>query len=338
MHKALYYKKENSKIHCLLCPRNCLLQEGQTGTCGVRMVEEGELFTANYGKLAAANWDPIEKKPLYHFHPGRPILSLGTFGCNFLCSFCQNWSLARGNPSRAADTVEPEDVLAMLDKAGGPEKVLGVAYTYNEPIIWYEFVFNTARLLNKEGYSNVLVTNGYIQKEPLKDLLPYIDAMNIDVKAFSDHFYRKYCRGKREPVIETVETAAKACHVEITCLLIPTLNDGEEEQEALVSWLGSLSPDIALHYSRYFPQYKLELPATPVKTMEDAKRRAEQYLNYVYLGNINLPDSTDTICPKCSNLLVKRNGYQARIIGLAGDAKCNNCGKLIGIVLPKPLC
>jgi len=338
VHKALYYDKENSKIHCRLCPRNCLLQEGQTGTCGVRTVEQGELYTANYGKLAAANWDPVEKKPLYHFHPGRPILSLGTFGCNFLCSFCQNWSLARGNPSQAADTVEPEDVLAMLDKAGGPEKVLGVAYTYNEPVIWYEFVFDTARLLNEKGYSNVLVTNGYIQKEPLQDLLPYIDAMNIDVKAFSDHFYREYCRGSRKPVIETVEAAVKECHIEITCLLIPTLNDREEEQEALVSWLGSLSPDIVLHYSRYFPQYKMDLPATPVKVMEEAKKRAEKHLNYVYLGNVNLPGSADTNCPYCGNLLVNRSGYQAEITGLTGDSRCNNCGGIISIILPQPLC
>ncbi|MGM0653106.1 MAG: AmmeMemoRadiSam system radical SAM enzyme [Bacillota bacterium] len=333
MYKASYYYKHNSKITCLLCPHNCILQEGQTGTCGVRTVQDGELYTANYGKLAADNWDPVEKKPLYHFHPGRQILSLGTYGCNLLCSFCQNWSLARGNPSHAADTVKPEDVLAMLDQAGGPEKALGVAYTYNEPAIWYEFVYDTARLLNKEGYSNVLVTNGYISREPLQNLLPYIDAMNIDVKAFRDHFYKEYCQGKREPVIETVETAVKQCHIEITCLLIPTLNDGEEEQEALVSWLASLSPDIVLHYSRYFPQYKMDLQTTPVKVMEEAKKRAENHLNYVYLGNIDLPGSADTICPYCGNLLVKRTAYQTELSGLTDDAKCNNCGNNISIVM-----
>ncbi len=337
MQKARFYFKEEGKIRCVLCPRSCLLGENQVGACGVRLVEKGELYTTNYGVLAAAHQDPIEKKPLYHFHPGSSILSVGTFGCNLLCSFCQNWSLARGRPDQASDIVSPEEILTMLEKAGGPEKVPGIAYTYNEPTIWFEFVYDTASLLHEHGYCNVLVTNGYINREPLRELLPFVDAMNIDVKAFSDSFYREYCHGLRDPVIETVEAAVKKCHVEITCLLIPTLNDDDAEQESLASWLGGLSPDLVLHYSRYFPQYKLDLPPTPPQVMERVRETAKKYLRYVYLGNIDLAGSNDTVCPHCGNLLIKRSGYRVSIAGLAGT-KCNNCSNKINIVLQDNLC
>lgn len=332
MHKACFYSKEEEKIRCLLCPRHCLLGDSQAGTCGVREVVGGELYTTNYGCLSAVHWDPIEKKPLYHFYPGRPILSLGTFGCNLLCSFCQNWTLARGKPDQASEVVSPNDVLAILENEGGPGKALGVAYTYNEPTIWYEFVYDTAGLLHEHGYRNVLITNGYIEQEPLQKLLPYIDAMNIDVKAFSDSFYKKYCHGLKEPVIKTVEAAVKSCHVEITCLLIPTLNDSQAEQEDLARWLGGLSPDLVLHYSRYFPQYKLDLPPTTPQVMKQSRDIAKKYLRYVYLGNIELPGSSDTICPHCSNLLIKRSGYRIKLIGLDGSY-CNNCNNHISIVL-----
>ncbi len=335
--KARFYRQEDDKILCLLCPRACLIAEGRIGTCGVRKIENGELYTLNYGLLAAVNHDPIEKKPLYHFHPGRSILSLGTYGCNLLCSFCQNWPLARGKPDPDADTVSPEHVLTMLEREGGPQKALGVAYTYNEPSIWYEFVYDTARLLKDHGYCNVLVTNGYINREPLQELLPYIDAMNIDVKAFSDSFYREHCQGKRKPVIETVEAAAEQCHVEITCLLIPTLNDSPSEQEALARWLGGISPDIVLHYSRYFPSYKLDFPSTPAETLEQARETARQYLNYVYLGNIDVPEAANTICPHCGNLLIVRSYGGVDIAGLEG-VNCNNCGSRIRVVLPGSLC
>ncbi len=331
MHKAKYYQKKKDSIECLLCPRNCRLSEGQIGTCGVRQVMDGDLFSTNYGCLAAVNRDPIEKKPLYHFYPGKTILSLGTFGCNLLCSFCQNWTLARGNPEQAAQIINPEDVLKMLENEGGPENAPGVAYTYNEPFIWYEFVHDTSRLLHENGYKNVLVTNGYINREPLQEILPYIDAMNIDVKAFNDDFYKEYCRGLRNPVIETVEQAVKECHVEVTCLLIPTVNDDPGEQENLARWLGSLSPDLVLHYSRYFPQYKLDKPPTPVSVMERARDIARQYLHYVFFGNIELPGAADTHCPHCGNLLINRSGYRIKIPGLEGSC-CNNCHSHINII------
>ncbi len=331
MHKAKYYQKKNDLIDCMLCPRNCRLSEGQVGTCGVRQVIDNELYSTNYGCLAALNWDPIEKKPLYHFYPGKTILSLGTFGCNLLCSFCQNWTLARGNPEQAAKVINPEDVLRMLEREGGPENVPGVAYTYNEPFIWYEFVYDTSRLLHDNGYKNVLVTNGYVNRVPLEEIIPYIDAMNIDVKAFNDAFYKDYCRGSKGPVIKTLELAVKKCHVEVTCLLIPTVNDDPGEQESLARWLGSLSPDLVLHYSRYFPNYKLDKPPTPVYVMEKARAIARQYLNYVFLGNVELPNAADTNCPHCGNLLIARSGYRVRIPGLEGNC-CNNCHRYINLV------
>jgi len=333
LHKARYYTKEGESVRCLLCPRRCLIAEGKDGTCGVRHVSGGELYSTNYGCVAAVNHDPIEKKPLYHFYPGSSILSIGTFGCNLLCSFCQNWSLSRGKPDRAAEKIEPEAVLKMLEKKGGPGQVPGVAFTYNEPLIWYEFVYDTARLLHEHGYKNVLVTNGYINPEPFEELLPFIDAMNIDVKAFNDSFYREYCHGEREAVVGAVEMAVKQCHVEVTCLLIPGLNDSIEEQEKLAGWLGGLNPDLVLHYSRYFPQYKLDLPPTTPEVMEQVKDVAGKHLHYVFLGNIDLPGASDTLCPHCGNLLIARNIYRVRLVGLAGF-NCNNCRNRINIVMP----
>ncbi|MFO7952302.1 MAG: AmmeMemoRadiSam system radical SAM enzyme [Bacillota bacterium] len=334
MHKARFYQKEAENIRCLLCPRKCLIAEGKEGTCGVRQVSGGELYTINYGRLAAINYDPIEKKPLYHFYPGSSILSLGTFGCNLLCSFCQNWTLSRGKPDQHSEEIKPEDVLKMLENKGGPGKVPGVAYTYNEPLIWYEFVYDTARLLHEHGYKNVLVTNGYINPEPLAELLPFIDAMNIDVKAFNDSFYQQYCRGERESVIRTVEMSVKHCHVEVTCLLIPGLNDNAEEQEKLARWLGNLNPDLVMHYSRYFPQYKLDLPPTSPQLMEQVKEIAGKHLRYVFLGNIDLPGASNTLCPHCGNLLIERSMYRVRLVGL-DRAYCNNCRNRVSIVMPE---
>lgn len=332
MHRARYYQKESGKIRCLLCPRCCLIGDGQSGSCGVRRVNDGELYTTNYGCLSAAHRDPIEKKPLYHFFPGKDILSLGTYGCNLLCSFCQNWTLSRGHPGPGCEEISPEEVLAILEREGGPQQSVGVAYTYNEPLVWYEFVYDTAKLLHRHGYRNVLVTNGYINSEPFLKLLPYIDAMNIDLKGFSDSFYREYCRGERKPVMDTVEAAVGSCHVEVTCLLIPSLNDNIDEQEQMAEWLAGLDQNLPLHYSRYFPQYKLDLPPTPPETMLRVRDSVKQYLHYVYLGNIELPGSSDTICPHCGNRLIERSGYRVALTGLDGII-CNNCRNRISIVV-----
>ena len=229
--------------------------------------------------------------------------------------------------------IAPEEVVAVLKRAGGPDEIAGVAFTYNEPTIWFEFVCDTARLVKAHGYRTVMVTNGFISREALAELLPLIDAFNIDVKAFSDRFYREYCRGMRRPVLETVEATARHCHVEITCLLIPTLNDDPEELEQLAGWLAGLSPAIPLHFSRYFPQYKLDLPPTPLETLQRARAIARKKLDYVYLGNVDLPGTADTVCPECSHLLIRRRGYSISLAGLLGR-RCRRCNREINLVLP----
>ncbi|HHW00773.1 MAG TPA: AmmeMemoRadiSam system radical SAM enzyme [Clostridiaceae bacterium] len=289
MKLALYYNKiEDSKVQCYLCPHNCIIKPGSTGVCRARANMKGELYSLNYGKITAIALDPIGKKPLKNFHPGSMILSVGTFGCNLKCSFCQNWTIAHESFDESSDIfdVEPEK---LVEKALElvPSGNIGIAYTYNEPSIWYEFVYDTAKLAREKGLRNVLVTNGFISREPLEELLPYIDAMNIDVKAYTSSFYSSICRSSLDDVKRTVEISAEKCHVEVTNLIIPGLNDSMEEIEELAKWLASVSHEIPLHLSRFFPRYKMrDVSPTPRETLFEAKDVAERYLKHVYLGNI----------------------------------------------------
>lgn len=285
MVEAMYYEKmNNGKVHCRLCPHGCILSSGGLGACRARKNIDGRLHSLNYALVTSVSLDPIEKKPLYHFHPGRPILSVGTFGCNFRCGFCQNWTIAQKeaqamelNPSELADLAEKYVEMGNI----------GVAYTYNEPSIWYEYVYEAAKLVRGKGLANVLVTNGFICNEPFEQLLPFIDAMNIDVKAFTEEFYKKQCKGSLEDVVRTVERAASSCHVEITTLLIPGLNDSLEEISSISKWLSSINPEIVLHLTRFFPNYKMTgIPATPKDVMGKARSAALDNLKHVYLGNI----------------------------------------------------
>ncbi len=329
MEKARFYTREGDRIRCLLCPRRCLLAEGQEGVCGARRVLGGELYTTNYGLCAAVNWDPVEKKPLYHFYPGSRILSLGTYGCNLECSFCQNWSLARGKPTQGGTMLSPDQVLEMLSARG---ETPGVSFTYNEPTVWYEFVYDTAKLLHRHGYASVLVSNGYISLPALEEILPYVDAFNLDLKGFTNSFYREYCRGQRDPVLKVLERVVNRCHVEVTCLLIPSVNDDPQELEKMFDWLAALNPDLPLHISRYFPSHQLDLSPTPLKTLCRARELALKKLNYVYLGNVQDTDASHTYCPRCSRLLIERFGYCTRMPGLDGP-RCRYCGQTIPVIL-----
>lgn len=324
-----YTPLENKDIRCLLCPRACVVKPGKAGVCRVRENVDGELVARNYGKVTSYGMDPIEKKPLYHFYPGKYIFSLGTVGCNLHCQFCQNWSIAHGNPQSL--DLSPAEAVEVTEREAAKHDCVGIAYTYSEPTVWYEYVEETALLAREKGFKNVLVTNGFIQPAPLKRILPVIDAMNIDVKGYTEDFYRKWCKGGLSPVINTVETAAPCCHVELTNLIIPGLNDDREEITSLAEWIKGLSPDIPLHLSRYFPNYKLDLPPTPVSTLEMAYGIARERLNYVYLGNVSGMDGSDTVCPACEQKLILRRGYRVSITGLKGNA-CSNCGERIPIV------
>ena len=283
MKEALFYEKlEGGSVHCHLCPHHCRIKEGKTGFCGVRTNRDGKLYTLNYGRAASVSLDPIGKKPLYHYHPGEFILSLGTVGCNLSCLFCQNWSLSQ----QVQTPTEPITSREVVDKAKQLNS-FGIAYTYNEPFVWYEFVAETAKLAKSEGLENVLVTNGYVTAEPLKELLPLIDAMNIDLKSIRDEFYKKICSGRLSFVLEMIKTTVKSCHVELTNLIIPTLNDSENDLTDLVDWIyENVGDSVPLHFSRYFPCFKMTLPPTPVETLKKAERIAKRKLKYVYLGNV----------------------------------------------------
>jgi pyruvate formate lyase activating enzyme len=329
MREAFHYRQEKENIYCELCPQGCRLKEGQKGICGTRRVEEGKLVVLNYNLCSAIAVDPIEKKPLYHFYPGWYILSLGTVGCNLNCDFCQNWTLARGEKEQEGmRVITPAKLLQLLHKLPQKEQ-LGVAYTYNEPTVWYEFVREAAELIKDHDYKNVLVTNGLINPKPLKELLPFIDALNIDVKAFRDTFYRRYCKGGAlKDVLRTVETSLKSCHVELTYLIITSLNDSLEELKDFVDWVASLDPEIPVHFSRYFPSYRAQWPPTSLETMQKTWEIARERLSYVYLGNVVDENSSNTYCPACGELLLSRRGYHLQNMGLQGK-ECSNCGHTI---------
>lgn len=283
MNEALYYEKlDKDRVCCHLCPYECKISVGSKGACGVRVNQGGTLYSEVYGKTTGIALDPIEKKPLYHYHTGEHILSIGTKGCNFHCDFCQNWHISQVLDAPTTDITSKQ----IIDKAREVHS-FGIAYTYNEPFIWYEFVFDTARLAKKNNLKNVLVTNGFVNMAPLEGMLPYIDAMNIDLKSINEEFYIKVCKGRLKPVLDVIKKSAKSCHVELTTLLITGLNDSEDEIKKLVDWIyDNVGPEVPLHFSRYFPCYNMTLPPTPIETLNMAKRIAKAKLKYVYLGNV----------------------------------------------------
>jgi len=324
--EALFYEQQGQATHCGLCPKKCVIAEGRTGFCRVRKNTGGKLYSINYAQATAEALDPIEKKPLYHFYPGSTILSLGTWGCNFACQFCQNWRIATGEPQTTA--LEPQSAAALAAQFAGQGNI-GIAYTYSEPSVWYEYIVDTACLVQEAGLVNVLVSNGFINEQPLQHLLPYIAAMNIDVKAFSEEFYQNICAGKLSDVKRTVEQAAQYCHVEITTLVIPGLNDSPDEIASLAKWLAGVNKDIPLHLSRYFPNHKLNVPPTPLSTLEDAYKAAREYLNYVYVGNVG-GNGNNTYCPQCGYKVLDRlNGYSQLN---KSEKSCPQCGLSIPIV------
>ena len=322
---------QHPALGCQVCPRLCNISPGKRGFCRVRENRDGKLYATNYGECSSYGLDPMEKKPLYHFYPGSLIFSLGSVGCNLRCGFCQNWQIAHGNPATTYLSPERAVETAMRQKERGYPCV-GLAYTYNEPFMWYEYVYDTAMLAREAGLKNVLVTNGYVNEEPLKEMLPYIDAMNIDVKAFTDEFYRSNCAGRLAPVLRTAEIAHRQCHVEITTLLVTGLNDGPEEVERLAGWLAGLDPEIPLHLSRYFPNYNMDLPPTPPDTLARARETALQKLRYVYIGNAPELGAANTRCPGCDKLLIDRRGYNALVGDISGGA-CPGCGEKIAVVI-----
>jgi len=317
--RASYFEKRGGKIRCLLCPHFCIIAERKKGICGVRENRGGELLALTYGKIAALAVDPVEKKPLYHFYPGRDILSIGSTGCNFHCSFCQNWHLIEGKVPLKEITIDT--LLMEVHRTGS----IGIAYTYNEPLIQWEFVYDCAKAAHDAGKKNVLVTNGYINPEPFEQLLPYIDALNIDLKFFDGEKYREITGGSLEPVMKSIEMASRSSHLEITTLIVTGKNDGEDEISQIVDFIAGVDPAIPFHLSRYYPNYKSHAPETPYRVMTRAYEIARERLYNVYPGNMHIPGTSDSLCPSCGNILVVRQGYSATILGLVGE-KCDRCG------------
>jgi len=324
---AAYSEKiGEDKVKCNLCPVECLLKINQKGICQCRFNRGGELVTDNYGELVTLAIDPIEKKPLYHFYPASEILSTGPNGCNLKCINCQNWTISQ----KKVETrfLSPEALL----KEAKRSNTIGVAFTYTEPVIWYEYIMDTAPLLKNEGLKTVLVSNGYINPQPLDDLLEYVDAVNVDLKGICQEFYKKICKGKLDPILETIRRiAGSKTHLEITNLIIPTLNDSEEDMINLFDFVASVSEMIPLHLSAYHPGYKLDIPHTPLETLLRARELAREKLKYVFIGNVAIEGAGDTYCANCDNKLIERNGYFTKILGM-NNTKCAKCGSESGII------
>jgi pyruvate formate lyase activating enzyme len=328
--EAMFWKPmKNETVQCFLCPHHCIIAADKHGICGVRKNEHGKLFSLIYQACSSIAVDPIEKKPLYHFYPGSRVFSLGSVGCTFRCDHCQNYHISMARPEEQSLRDIPAENLCEIAKENDCK---GVAWTYNEPTIWHEYTVEAAKIVKNAGLYTAYVTNGYIEEEPLKEIAPYLDAMNIDVKAFHDEFYRKICKAKLAPVLQTCERAKKlGIHLELTYLVIPGLNDTVNEIKEFCQWIGEkLGADTPVHFSRFHPDYKMtNVTTTPLSTLLACQTAAKDAgLQFVYLGNIGHGDYDNTYCPSCKNLLIERYGFSANIKGFA-QGKCSSCGTII---------
>jgi pyruvate formate lyase activating enzyme len=310
-HEAGYFtvlSPEINKIRCDLCPHHCILTDGKTGICLVRRNIGGTLYTLNYCRPVSSAIDPIEKKPLYHFFPGTEIYSTGPSGCTFKCMFCQNCEISQNvilARELSVDTIVKDVAMS---------RTIGIAYTYSEPYTWFETIMDVGPRVHDSGLKNVLVTNGFMEPRPLSQLLTFVDAINIDIKSIRPGFYRRLCKARLEPVLRSCEQVKTKCHLEITNLLIPGENDSEKDIVDLVDYIAkNLGKDTPLHFSRYFPRHKMDLPPTSSASLTRAKEIAKSRLDYVYVGNIEPDDSSNTYCPSCKKLLIKRCGYDVSI-------------------------
>jgi len=320
MNGALFWKSEHGSVRCSLCPRHCLIPEGATGFCRVRKNARGRLISLNYGKLCSMNADPIEKKPLFHFAPGTACLSIATVGCNLGCRFCQNWEISQSEKI-VGDDFTPQQVVDTAKGMGLP----GIAYTYVEPTIFYEFALDTMRLAKKAGLYNVWVTNGYTSPEAIRKMARYLDAANVDYKGGAE-FYRKLCLvPDMEPIREAMKLyKEKSIWLELTNLLIPGWNDRRKDVEEMCSWVAAeLGRDTPLHLSRFFPNYKMtDTAATPSETLDMAYGIAKKAgLHYVYVGNVPGDPRESTHCPKCGTKVIERIGFSAGKV----NKKCPKC-------------
>jgi pyruvate formate lyase activating enzyme len=322
------FKVAGNKLECLLCPHYCKLASGKTGICGARKNTGNKIETLMYGVISGFSVDPVEKKPLYHFYPGKKILSVGSFGCNMSCDFCQNYGISQNVPEIRGRKMGPGE---LADKATATENNIGLAFTYNEPVIWFEFMRDSAEAVKDKGMLTVMVSNGYVNSEPLSEIIRFIDSYNIDLKAFNDTFYKKLTGSGIEPVKKALRQIAKAGkHLEVTTLIIDGQNDSEDEMAFQADWIsGELGRDTPLHLSRYFPMYKRNDPPTSQEKLRRLFEISAARLDYVYMGNTSSDTGQNTYCPGCGMCVTIRTGYTTNIQNLTGEGKCSGCGTLI---------
>lgn len=324
--EAKYYEKQpHKKIKCKLCPRECVIDDRERGYCGVRENRGGVYYTLVHSRVCAAHVDPIEKKPFFHFHPGTLAFSIATAGCNVNCKMCQNWEISQVRPEQVRNVYLPPRRAAEMAKES---RCGAIAYTYSEPVIFFEYLLDVARAGHAAGIPSAVVTGGYIRPEPLKELCGAADAIKVDLKAFSEKFYKEVVNGELKPVLEALVLIRKlGMWSEIVYLVIPTLNDGDAEFLGLAKWVkAELGPDVPVHFTRFHPEYLLKnLPPTPVKTLERAKSIADaEGLHYVYVGNVPGHPAENTYCPRCRKAVVERQGYDVGGVHIS-KGKCQFC-------------
>ncbi|MGB9936207.1 MAG: AmmeMemoRadiSam system radical SAM enzyme [Methanobacterium sp.] len=331
--EVLVYDKIGENLNCKVCERRCVIKKGNVGFCGMRKNIGDKLCAINYAAASSVAVDPIEKKPLFHFYPGTTVFSIGSVGCNFKCKHCQNWNISQADlekiPTRE---IPPEDAIRLTKQYG----CKSIAWTYNEPTMWFEYTYDCAKLAKKEGISTVYVTNGYMSEESFDLIKPYLDAANIDLKGMNDKFYRGLCEARLQPVLDTIKRMYdNKIHIEITNLMIPGYNDSEEDIKALLNFLiEETGVEVPLHFTRFFPYYELgQLPPTPVESLRRAYDMAKEAgMQYVYIGNVSSGGEESTLCPECGKVLIERNGFEVSDDKLRQTRKCPACEAPINII------
>ena len=326
---SFYKKLPELKIQCQICPKECEIADLERGYCGNKENRNGNYYSLVYGQSCAAHIDPIEKKPLFHYLPSTKAFSVAAAGCNFECKFCQNWRIAQYRPEQVDSfSLPPRELVSLAKQKGCPT----IAFTYTEPVVYYEYMYDTAEYARSVGVGSVMISNGYINEEPLIHLCKQLNGVKIDLKSFSEKFYKEYCSGELKPVLDTLKRLQKiGMWYELVVLLIPTLNDSDLEIRTMCEWIKSeLGVDVPVHFSRFHPMYKIKnLPSTPVKTLETAHAIARDVgLHYVYLGNVPGHKAESTYCPGCGKVLIERVGYHIIRNVLKGDA-CPFCKQII---------
>ncbi len=333
----LYHTLENKRISCVLCHHNCRIAPGKLGICSVRQNRDGKLFTRVYGDIIAAHVDPIEKKPLYHFLPGTYSFSIATIGCNFRCSFCQNWQISQASKRQGiqdhGQEYSPYDIVSTAKR----HRCQSISYTYTEPTVYFEYAYDTAKTAKKEGLANVFVTNGYMRPEAIEAIHPYLDACNVDLKAMQESFYKDICGAHLQPVLDSIRMMKeKGIWVEITTLIIPGLNDSESELREIARFIAETDREIPWHISRFHPDYEYtDSKPTPVETLRLARSIGmKEGLRFIYIGNV-LGESEGTVCPNCERLLIPRQGFYVAENKIR-DSKCPYCEtRIAGVFLDR---